>query len=269
MEENEKLHNAIRSIERGDIASATTNLSKQMSDSYCALRRTIDSLAENLHKQIGLQLDVENYCADNPERGATLNTIDLPITDCKWLKNKLDNSAIMSESDRTAYLKRIIHRNTVAKDEYYFSFALNGFTDLGVRQKPDFYMNFQGDRPNVNNGELPVCMFKLYDHFSFSCKCAGFSPATDYILQITFKDNPNTITRHYKVEANEHTIYEGKQFGGYRNTEYEKEMLPKGYAAVCYDLPSEIFINGCLELNITEPMTGFQFSEFRIIKKNK
>ncbi len=269
MEENEKLKTAIRCIEKENIDAAAKILDSPLSDSYSALRRTIDSLAQKLHEQIGLQLDVEHYCADNPERGATLDTIDLPITDCKWLKNKINNSENMSATDRIAYLKRIIHRNKVEKDEYYYSFAINGFTDLGVRQKPDFYMNFQGDRPNVNTGNLPVCMFKLYDHFSFSCKCAGFSPATDYILQISYKNDPNTITKHHRIEANGHIIYEGKQFGGYRNEAFEKEMLPEGYTAVCYDLPAEVFINGCLELSITEPMTGFQFSEFRIIKKIK
>lgn len=265
--EQELLKRAVCKIKAGDIDAAANILQESPDAAYCALRRTIDSLAEKLFEQIGLQLNVEDYCADNPERGATLDTIDLPITDRLWLLKKIESSGNLNHQDRLAYLIRMIERNKVEKDEYYFSFALHGFNALGTRQKPDFYMNFQGDRPNVNNGTLPVCMFKLYDHFSFSCKCAGFSPDSDYVLQFSFKNGDNPLSRHHKVVANGFVIYDGKQFGGYRNEEYEKEMLPDGYTAVCYDLPKEVFINGCLELEMTEPILGFQFSEFRIVKK--
>lgn len=265
--ETKQVKKAAAEIMSGNIDAAVSALNEPMNDAYFALRRTIDSLAVKLHEQIGLQLDVANYCADNPERGATLDTIDLPITDRLWLLNHIKNSAEKSPEERIAFLQRLVNRNKVEKDEYYYSFALHGFSCLGVTQKPDFYMNFQGDRPHINTGTLPVCMFKLYDHFSFSCKCAGFKENTDYILQISFKNDPNTMTRHHKVTANGFTIYEGKQFGGYRNTDFEANMLPEGYVAVCYDLPKEVFVNGCLDLEITEPMTGFQFSEFRIIKK--
>ena len=149
----------------------------------------------------------------------------------------------------------------------YYSIAEQELSGLHVRQEPDFYMNFQGDRPGVNTGALPVCMFKLYDHFSFHFKFAGFSPNTDYILQITFKEPANVFVKHYKITANKVVIYEGSPFGGYRNETYEREMLPDGYAAVCYDIPKEIFNNGCLEVEISEPIIGFQLSEFRIIKK--
>ena len=267
MQETSQIKHAINEILRGNIESAETNLKEPMPETYFALRRTIDSLAEKLFNQIGLQLNVETYCADNPERGAVLDTIDLPITDRLWWLKKLEETENMTKEERILLMQKLASRNKIEKDEYYFSFALHELHSLGVRQKPDFYMNFQGDRPHINTGDLPVCMFKLYDHFSFSCKCAGFAPDTDYVLQFSFKDSPNTMTRHHKVTANGITIYEGKQFGGYRNEKFEKEMLPDGYAAVCYDLPKEVFINGCLELEMTEPMMGFQFSEFRIVKK--
>ena len=269
MQESKQIKKATDEILRGNIIRAKEILEQPMDDNYFALRRSIDSLAEKLFEQIGLQLDVENYCADNPERGAVLNTIDLPITDRVWWLQKLQQTENIDEEQRTKRLQRLAVRNCVENDEFYFSFALHELHALGVKQKPDFYMNFQGDRPHINTGNLPVCMFKLYDHFSFSCKCAGFSPDTDYVLQFSFKEPANTMTRHHKVVANGITIYEGKQFGGYRNEEFEKDLLPDGYAAVCYDLPKEVFINGCLELEMTESMIGFQFSEFRITKKIK
>ncbi len=267
LQESLQVKKATALILRGDIDGAKDILEQPMDEAYLALRRTVNSLAEKLFNQIGLQLNVADYCADNPERGAVLDTIDLPITDRLWWLLKMEETKNLPEDKRIQILHRLANRNNVARDEYYFSFALHELNSLGVCQKPDFYMNFQGDRPHINTGNLPVCMFKLYDHFSFSCKCAGFNKETDYILQISFKNPANTMTRHHKVVANGVTIYEGKQFGGYHNEEFEKEMLPDGYSAICYDIPAEVFINGCLELEITEPMIGFQFSEFRIIKK--
>ncbi len=44
-------------------------------------------------------------------------------------------------------------------------------------------------------------------------------------------------------------------------------MLPDGFSAIMYDLPAECFENGCLRLEITEPIKGFKFGELRITKK--
>ena len=55
--------------------------------------------------------------------------------------------------------------------------------------------------------------------------------------------------------------------GGRINVNYTAEMLPDGFTAVMYGLPSDCFENGCLKLEITEPFEGFKFGEFRITKK--
>lgn len=265
--ENRLLKNAVRELLAENTEKAAEILSAELPDSCTTLRRTIQFIGEKLFDQIGLQLDVEHFCADNPERGATFDTIDLPISDKKWLLLKIEESKHLPAAAQQAFLKRIINRNRVEKDEIYFSFALHELQGLGTLQKPDFYMNFQGDRPHINNGSLPVCMFKLYDHFSLSFKGAGLASHTDYVLQITYKEPPNTMTNHHKVCINSETVFEGKQFGGYRNADFEKEMLPQGYAAVCYDIDSSLIKNGCIEFEITEPMIGFQICEFKIIKK--
>ncbi|MBQ6864465.1 MAG: hypothetical protein IJO14_09550 [Clostridia bacterium] len=265
--ESQIVIDALKSLRAGLADDAESILNCALPKECTTLRTTIQALGEKLFEQIGLQLDVEHYCADNPERGATFDTIDLPITDKQWLLKKIEYAKNLDKNEQSSFLHRVADRNIVDKDEKYFSFALHELSGLGAKQEPDFYMNFQGDRPNVNTGDLPVCMFKLYDHFSLYFKCSGFSANTDYVLQVTYKEPANTMTRHHKIVANDTVIYEGKQFGGYRNAEFEAEMLPDGYAAVCYDLDSSVFNNGCLELKITEPMIGFQISEFRIIKK--
>lgn len=58
---------------------------------------------------------------------------------------------------------RSVRRNEVESDEYYFSVAEHGFGVLGCEQvvgPEGIYMDFQGDRPDVNNGSLPTCLSK-------------------------------------------------------------------------------------------------------------
>ena len=63
-----------------------------------------------------MQLDVEHYGADSWERGAILETIDLPVTDREWLLGRLDHA--MVDDDPVEYMRRAFDRNRVESDEY-------------------------------------------------------------------------------------------------------------------------------------------------------
>lgn len=111
-----------------------------------------------------------------------LETIDLPNTDCAWLLGRLKKAEEMPENEAKEYMLRSVKRNEVESDEYYYSVAEHGLGVLGRRQEagPEgIYMNFQGDRPDVNNGSLPTCLFKVFDNRSFRCKLGGFRYDTD------------------------------------------------------------------------------------------
>ncbi len=263
--ENALIEDASYYIRKGNTEKAKEILDCNFPEDITALRELIDRDAKKLFDLIGIQLEVERYRALGWERGATLDTIDLPITDRTWLTNKIKEAE--NREDKNAFLIRVLDRNKVGKDEYYFSLALDGFSVLGEKQTPDFYMDFQGDRPDKNNGTLPVCLFKLFDHFSFRCKLAGFSPDTDYTLMITYKNSPDEKTVSHKITANGHTVYKGTQFGGERNADFERDMLPDGFIAVMYKIPAEFFVNGCVKIEISEPLSGFEIAEFRITKK--
>ena len=263
--ENTLIENSSYYIRKGKTEKAKEILNEAYPENITYLRELIDKDAEKLFDLIGIQLKVEQFGALSWERGATLDTIDLPVTNRAWLMNKIEESE--SREDKNEFLIRVLDRNKVEKDEYYFSLALDGFSVLGERQTPDFYMDFQGDRPDKNNGTLPVCLFKLFDHFTFRCKTAGFSPDTDYTLMITYKNSPNDKATNHKITVNGHTIYKGAQFGGERNTDFERDMLPDGFTAVMYKIPSEVFVNGCARIEISEPLSGFEIAEFRITKK--
>ena len=264
MFENALIEDAEYCIRKGDINKASEILNSDFPENILRIRQSIEEKAELLYEKIGIQLDTERYHASGWDRGATLNTIDRPITNREWLKHKIEQA--FKREDTLEFLLRVLNRNKVEKDEYYYSVALDGFSPLGISQAPDFYMDFQGDRPERNNGTLPVCLFKLFDHYSFRCKLGGFKYDTDYILTVTYKDTPNTETLSHKITANGHTVYKGAQFGECKNTSYEAEMLPEGFCAYSYKIPGEFFVNGCIKLEISEPTSGFEIAEFRITK---
>ena len=161
-------------------------------------------------------------------------------------------------------MNKIINRNKVRSDEYYFSVALNGLEECGVSQTGEIYMNFQGDRPNVNTGAMPTSMFKVYDNLTFKCKIGGLDYDGDYKLKITYVSKKSDSSVHHKIIANGYVIYEGKQFGGEKDEEFDKAMLAPDFETASYIIPKDVIENGCIDLEFSEPDMGVMFCEFRI-----
>ncbi len=254
---------AEKAILNGDLNLAKEILSEDYDDDYKAVRAEINMLAQKLFDIIGMQLDIKNYCADNWERGAILETIDLPVTDRCWLLNRLDYSE--KTNDPVSFMKRVVNRNKVDSDEYYFSVAQNGLAECGVAQTGEIYMNVQADRPNVNNGTMPTCMFNVYDNLTFRTKVGGLTYDGDYLLTVTYASKKNGSKKH-KVKVNGFVIYEGKQFGEITNEEYDREMVAPGFETAGCVIPHNMIVNGCIDLELSEPTMGVMFSELRITK---
>ena len=255
-----------KKVAASDIYKAKEILMTALPDAVTSLYEKIEENGKQLFDMIGMQLDVERYFAKNPERGAVLDTIKLPLTDKEWLLHCYSKAESMSDEKKEEYINRCFNRNKVENDEYYYSVALDGLCPGGVRQKKFFYMNIQGDRPDKNNGTLPTSLFKLYDHFNFRLKTAGLKYDTDYVLMITHRNLNNEDSVKHQVKINGKTIYSGQQFGGKRNTDYEKDMLPEGFIAVEYNVPKEVIVNGCIDLEISEKVNGFEIAELRFTK---
>ena len=257
--------NALYECKKGNVNGALEILEEPFSDHYNTLRNEIDALGKILFDLIGIQLDVEHYYADSWERGATLETIDNNVTDRAYLKQKLTLAKDLAEDEKNAYVSRLISRNKTDTDEFYYSVAFHGLNTLGLKQEGEVYMDIQGDRPYTRERALPMSMTKLYDNYTFRAKLGGFRPGTDYTLTIVYKSDASDTATH-TISANGHVIYQGPQFGGAKNPQFDKEFLVEGFESATYSLSKDVFVNGTLELLISEPDIGFKFSEMWIKK---
>lgn len=264
--EHKLVKRAKAAMKKGDLEGAKKALEGEYCEKYAEVRADITALAQHLFDEIGLQTDIEHYCADNWERGAVLEIIDLPVTDRAWLLNRLAFADTLPEDERADFAARVAEREKVKKDEFHFSIAVNGLAEAGAPQQGEVYMNFQGDRPFVNNGTMPTAMFGIFDNLSFRLKTGGLTAGTDYILRVAFSDESDERITDHRVIVNGHTVYEGKQFGGVRNEKFEKEMLAPRFKAIEYTIPAEYIENGCIDLLMQEDYMGIMFSELWIVK---
>ena len=257
---------ALFQAKKGLIEDALDTLNTPYPDEYSQLRDELNALADKLFCMIGIQLDVEHYYADSWERGATLETIDNNVTDKAYFINKLQYALTMEKPLQAQYINRLVNRNKTETDEIYYSVALHGLNVLGLKQDGEIYMDIQGDRPYTKEKPLPMSMTKLYDNYGIKCKFGGFKSDTNYNLTVVYKSDINPDVTKHRVTANGKVIYEGAQFGGLKNSEFDKEFLMPGFESATYTIDSSIFVNGTLELEIFEPTEGFKFCELWLKK---
>ena len=239
---------------------AENTLKTPFNEEYNKLRNEISQIGKKLFEKVGLQLDVENYCANNWERGATLETIDNPVSDRLYLLNRLEYLKTLNGCEKTDFINKLLNFRKTKHGEYYFSFAENSFTELGIPQDPYFYMDFQGDRPNINNGSIPMSMTKVFDHYSFRMKTGGLT-GTAYKLILNIKPRYRDEVTDFAIKINGNVLYKGKQYGGVKDEKLTEELSAPGFEMIIYDIPDDFIINGCIELEITEPKVGIMISE--------
>ncbi|MCR5522941.1 MAG: hypothetical protein K6F64_04815 [Clostridia bacterium] len=244
------------SLESGDFRYAVEILKTDFTDEYKKLRQSINSIASKLFDLIGLQTDVDNYCADNWERGAVLETIDLPVTDRNYLLSK------ESSCENAAQFLSYFDRNKVSENEYHYSVAYDG---IPPGQSGEVYLNFQGDRPDVNRGDLPTALFNVYDNYSFKKTIKDLSDTCDYLLRVIYFDKKDPEVTALTVKANGETVYVGGQFGQ-GNPGFDSRFCKKGFTCAEYRIKTGIIKNGELNLEICEDKNGVMLSEFFLLK---
>ncbi len=262
--ENALLSDAKGLIKKGRLKEAERILTTEYPDDIKSLRTDIEQLAKRLFDTIGIQLGTKTLHADGWERGAILDTIDNPVTDRRWLLDRLCAAKTMPKEKADKFVCECLEADTAKPDEFYFSLAEDGLKTLGVKQNGEFYTDTLADRPDRNNGTLPVRLFKLYDHYSFRMKAAGLKNNTDYVLMISYDSGSFDDRQMLTIKANGTVIFSGKPTDGKINEYYTKNMLPNGFTAIMYTVPADTIDNGCLFLELNEDCKGIVFGELRI-----
>ncbi len=250
------------------INEAIETLKEPLPKEHSILREDLNEIAEFLFNSIGIQLDVEHYHTDNWERGATLDTIDNNVTDKAFLLSKLENAVNKPYEEQKFIVNSLLNRCKSESDEKYFSVALHNLDALGVPQTGEFYMDILGDRPETHTNPIPMSLTKVYDHFNLDVKWSGFTPNSDYILTVTYKDDFNPKITEHKITANENIIYEGPQYGGIRNEKLDEVILSSGFLTASYVIKKEFINDGNLALRFSEPIDGVKICEIRVKKQN-
>ena len=129
-------------------------------------------------------------------------------------------------------------------------------------------MDFQGDRPNVNNGSIPMSMLKVFDHYSFRMKTGGLT-GRNYDLILNIKPRYRDEVTDFTIKINGKILYQGRQYGGTRDEKRENELSAPGFEMQVYRIPDEFIENSCIELEITEPKIGIMLSEIFIKPNSK
>ena len=252
------IEKAEKALHSKGVNAAIKMLESPFPPAYLALRQEIETLCAFLFEAIGLQTDIARYGAENPERGAILETIDLPITDRAWLLQKLRN-----ESDPAA-AQDYFSFNRAGDGEAFWSVALHGLYYAGERQEGEFYLNARGDSVRENNGSLPTALQIAYDHFTFDYETDRLRARCNYRLRLYVKDRCLPPDTKFSLWANYELLYEGPLYGGEADPAYDARFCPPGYRSVCYKIPGAWLPTGRLWLHLKEPTVGVQIAALRL-----
>jgi len=217
------------------------------------LRARASELAEALFQSCRAQLSVPKYQAIAIERGANLDTIDVPLTDAGWLKKHF--AAIRrshDETDRLARIEALLNRTDPGPGGFYDELgdpALSPHLVRGVgwMRDPGFYRSpltgfgFRGAGPN------PATPRPWWHHAEpmydqpLVLRYAGLDPTARYRVRVVYA----TDRRPSKIRL---TANGGAEVHGY---------LAKPFQEMEFDIPVVATAGGALTLEWTrEPGLG-------------
>jgi hypothetical protein len=178
---------AIDALRMGDKDAANNYLDRAVNHSVFQEYRTrVFELAEALFKSIKMQLSVKLYQAIAVDRGANLDTIDVPLNDRLWLKKKI------AEAKDQAALDALVNRRDPGADGFYDDLGVVGDQPHLVHD-PATYVGFN------YNAEWPMAWWNhaesLYDA-PLRMLYTGLDPEGKYRLRVVYAgDSPRVKMR--------------------------------------------------------------------------
>ena len=212
-------------------------------------RNTIEDLAGQLFRDIGLQLSVAKYGASAIERGAMLDTVDVQLNDRVWLEREFTRIRGMSnEAERLQAIAALVHWSDPEPGGLYDdlgdpSAEPHLVRGLGFPLDPAFFQSAQdgiADRTPDQGWRLSDISYAgaLYDH-PLELRYTGLSTKLHYMLRIVYagEDYTTPVT----LTANGHYVIHGPR------------LRTSNPETVEFTLPKEETASSTLDLQWTRP----------------
>ena len=184
--ENALEEEAMRKLrETRDTAAAAAMLDRALGHPAApALRARIFELAEALFQSIGMQLSVARYQAIGVDRGASLDTVDIPLNNRLWLEARFAEAG----SD-PAVIDRILHWTDPGPGGFY--------DDLGDPARQPHLI--RGSTGFEYHGHWPQSWWTYAESFydePLQMRYTGLDPAAQYRIRVVYAgDSPGRRIR--------------------------------------------------------------------------
>jgi len=225
------------------------------------LRARVLELGEALFQSIGMQLSVPKYQAISVDRGANLDTIDMPLNSRVWIRKQLGEiRALKPEAERLAGIDRIVRWQDAGPGGFY-----------DAPGDPERRTHLMQGKPwsedpagyhsviSITDDEAPVSPRSQWRHAltfygePLRLRYSDVDPHAQYRLRVVYGDGPVRLSVNDKVEIH--------------------GLITKPYQVLEYDLPADAAASGALELvwrgddNKGGAGRGCQVSEVWLIRK--
>ncbi len=219
------------------------------------LRARILSLGEALFQSISMQLDTARYKAIAPDRGASLDTLDYPLNNRTWLKERFAKiRAMKSEPERLTAIRAVVGWTNPGPGGFYddpgnpalqphvvrgagFDADPGSFRSARANFEEDLVVDEPDEKPDGAR-RIAWCdhMESMYDA-PFTMRYEGLEAGRKYRLRVVYGgDNPK---RRMRLVAN----------GGIEIHPYITRPFP--YAPIEFDIPEAATRGGTLKLDWT------------------
>lgn len=232
------------------------------------LRGRVFELAEALFQSIRMQLSVERYQAIGIERGANLDSIDVPLNNRKWLLKRFEEiRKLDSEAERLQEIAGIVHWTDPGEGGFY--------DELGNPLRRPHLLNAEGFQSDPGTFETSRVGF---------CSDEGEAVRMAWLRHAESLYDAPLQMRYTKLDVNAHyrlrVVYRGDSLErkirlvANNSIEIHAPMVkPKPTHPLEFDIPAEAIRNGELLLSWTGEAgrggngRGCQVSEVWLIRK--
>ena len=254
---------AMDDLNHGDLNAAESALDQTLiGDPW---RARVFELAEALFQSIRMQLSVGRYQAISVDRGATLDTVDVPLNDRVWLKARFEEMRSMDPAARRKAIDEIVHWTDPGPGGFYddlgnLTMQPHLVRGLGYEKDPAFLeSSLVGFGARTGYPYRVVTDAESLNDAPLEMRYTGLDRSAQYKLRVVYGgDSPRVKIR---LVAN----------GSIEIHPFIDKPVP--YRPIEFDIPREATASGELRLDWTRSPglagngRGCQVSEVWLIKK--